>query len=107
MKTGIQLIEEERTRQISKEGWTADHDDEHNMGELARAASLYCHPYTGQFKTAPTGWPWDAEWWKPSEDPVRNLVKAGALIAAEIDRLQRIKELPPMPGFNGDERGFR
>lgn len=35
-------------------------------------------------------WPWDEEWWKPSEDPVRNLVKAGALIAAEIDRLQRV-----------------
>jgi hypothetical protein len=38
-------------------------------------------------------WPWDAEWWKPSPDSVRNLVKAGALIAAEIDRLQR-KETP-------------
>jgi hypothetical protein len=34
-------------------------------------------------------WPWDPSWWKPSPDPIRNLVKAGALIAAEIDRLQR------------------
>ena len=31
-------------------------------------------------------WPWPPEFWKPSDDPVRNLVKAGALIAAEIDR---------------------
>jgi hypothetical protein len=38
--------------------------------------------------TGPQGWPWVAEDWKPSTDPVRNLVKAGALIAAEIDRLQ-------------------
>jgi len=36
-------------------------------------------------------WPWEREAWKPSEDPIRNLVKAGALIAAEIDRLQRLK----------------
>jgi hypothetical protein len=35
-------------------------------------------------------WPWDNKYWKPSEDKVRNLVKAGALIAAEIDRLQRL-----------------
>jgi hypothetical protein len=34
-------------------------------------------------------WPWDERWWKPSNDPIRDLVKAGALIAAEIDRLQR------------------
>jgi len=34
------------------------------------------------------GWPWDMEWWKPEYDPIKNLVKAGALIAAEIDRLQ-------------------
>lgn len=33
-------------------------------------------------------WPWDEEWWKPSLDPIRNLEKAGALIAAEIDRLE-------------------
>lgn len=32
-------------------------------------------------------WPFDAPSWKPSEDPIKNLVRAGALIAAEIDRL--------------------
>jgi len=34
-------------------------------------------------------WPFSSEWWKPAQDPIRNLVKAGALIAAEIDHLQR------------------
>jgi len=38
-----------------------------------------------------TSWPWDEEWWKPDNDAVRNLAKAGALIAAEIDRLQRLQ----------------
>lgn len=37
----------------------------------------------------PDGWPWAPEWWKPSNDPVANLVRAGALIAAELDRLAR------------------
>ena len=45
-----------------------------------------------QLLDTPECWPWDHEWWKPSDDPVRNLVKAGALIAAEIDRLQRLRE---------------
>ena len=39
-------------------------------------------------------WPWAKKWWKPSDDPVRNLVKAGALIAAEIDRLESLKAKP-------------
>jgi hypothetical protein len=46
------------------------------------------------FKWVPNDWPkeWNVDWWKPSDDPIRNLVKAGALIAAEIDRLQRKAE---------------
>ena len=40
-------------------------------------------------------WPWHRCWWKPSDDPIRNLVKAGALLAAEIDRLQAIRDEPP------------
>lgn len=36
----------------------------------------------------PRCWPWHIDWWKPS-DPRRNLVKAGALILAEIERLDR------------------
>lgn len=101
MKTGIELISEERKRQVEQEGWTPEHDDGHTDGELieaARAYALYAEalsfPHTDTFKDlmqgrTPHDWPWSSEWWKPSQDKVRNLVKAGALIAAEIDRLQR------------------
>jgi len=93
MKSGIELIAAERERQISEEGWSASHDDTHRNRQLAQAALAYCefeafpHPtYSGD---APATWPWEIRWWKPDENPIRNLVKAGALIAAEIDRLQR------------------
>lgn len=93
--TGAELIAAERVRQINEEDWTADHDDqEHQFGELARAAASYAlqHLQGAQVKTiVEEVWPWQKEWWKPCEDPVRNLVKAGALIAAEIDRLNREK----------------
>jgi hypothetical protein len=41
MKNGIELIADERTRQISEEGWTPEHDDGHDEGELSAAASVY------------------------------------------------------------------
>jgi hypothetical protein len=94
--TGAEMIAAERQRQIESEGWTPEHDDEHDKGEMAVAASWYTritwfkmigHPVP--YGDTPPNWPWDASWWKPSDDPIRNLVKAGALIAAEIDRLQR------------------
>lgn len=92
MKTGIQLIAEERQRQIDVEGWTAEHDREHVCGELTDAA--VCYAIRGYWRTRydsflKTVWPWDIEWWKPSQDNrIKELAKAGALIAAEIDRLQ-------------------
>jgi hypothetical protein len=98
MKTGVQLIAEERARQISEEGWTPEHDDRHRRRQLAIAAESYlathtnpdvCAPRRPQLARACFNWPWSTKWWKPSADPVRNLTKAGALIAAEIDRLQR------------------
>ncbi len=100
MKTGIEIISEERERQISSEGWTADHDDKHKNAELIKAAIVYSDyvgteiinekfSKTNKDYIIPDLWPWDIKWWKPSKDPVRNLAKAGALIAAEIDRLQR------------------
>jgi len=94
--TGIELIEAERQRQISSEGWNEAHDDQHWNGELCAASACYAKDVACtlggliNYETAPDGWPWDAEWWKPTpEDPIRQLTKAGALIAAEIDRLQR------------------
>lgn len=100
MKTGAKLIAEERARQISVEGWTPEHDDKHRRRQLAVAAESYlathsspdvCVPRCPQLAAPCWNWPWAKKWWKPSPDPVRNLVKAGALIAAEIDRLQRKK----------------
>lgn len=93
--TGAQMILDERRRQIEEEGWASEHDDTHVNAEIAVAAECYVGTYVwnargGQEQQQPPFWPWDAEWWKPSPNPIRNLVKAGALIAAEIDRLQRL-----------------
>lgn len=95
---GIGLIQAERDRQKNVEGWTPEHDDEHDRGQLSEAGSCYADlaAYQSRFPEyavddrKPMGWPWSGAWWKPSDDPIRNLVKAGALIAAEIDRLQRM-----------------
>lgn len=104
MKTGIELIAEERQRQIEKEGWTKEHDAVQSRGELLDAARCYiiasdaCHysknndTFKGGYRPGegtPDTWPWEEKYWKPTGDPVRDLVKAGALIAAEIDRIQK------------------
>ena len=86
--TGAEQIAAERQRQIEQEGWTPEHDDEHGFGELLAAARNYMSAVAAD-QAPGMDWPWHGSWWKPSDDPVRNLVKAGALIAAEIDRQQR------------------
>lgn len=81
----------ERQRQIEAEGWTQAHDDEHGKGEMAGAAACYAVSsitHWAKDHVIRTLWPWSPEWWKPS-DPRRNLVKAGALVLAEIERLDR------------------
>lgn len=97
--TGAELIAAERLRQVTAEGWLPHHDDDHSAAELVEAATGYAQSAATQVRGGcgwdhePEGWPWMPEWWKPSDDPIRNLVKAGALIAAEIDRLSRLKAL--------------
>lgn len=78
----------ERRRQVAAEGWTPEHDDAHSNGEMARAAACYASPLTTPHDTLPYGWPWSSAWWKPSSYR-RNLVKAAALLLAEIERLDR------------------
>lgn len=89
----------ERQRQISAEGWTPEHDDEHDDGCLARAAASYAlmaasrasnHPGIVQMLTqmAAQAWPWEPAWFKPSTSS-RDLVKAGALVLAERERMDR------------------
>lgn len=87
-QSGASLIAAERERQMAEEGWTAEHDDQHDRGELAAAAQCYINT-AGDRRFISPHWPWDESWWKPSGDRVRDLTKAGALIAAEIDRIQR------------------
>jgi hypothetical protein len=92
--TGSELIAAERQRQVDEDGenWTEAHDDQHAEEELARAAACYAMPDTLREMDAddvPEAWPWEWDWWKPEGGRIRQLVKAGALIAAEIDRLQR------------------
>ncbi|HEJ3062549.1 TPA: hypothetical protein SL272_000882 [Pseudomonas aeruginosa] len=79
----------ERRRQVEAEGWTTEHDDEHDCGELASAAGCYAM-YTQAYPAGDPhqSWPWDASWWKP-KTARENLVRAGALILAEIERLDR------------------
>lgn len=97
----------ERLRQIEAEGWTPEHDDHHPGGVMASAAACYAAASRQVLRDgtdpeaicAPGMWPWDRHWWKPA--PVRRmLVKAGALILAEIERLDRAAIL----GTGGEAR---
>lgn len=93
---GVDAIRNERMRQMVSEGWSPEHDDSHVSGELAYAAAAYAFSAaesqargTTLVSLAPHAfWPW-ADGWKPG-DAIRDLTKAGALIAAEIDRLKRL-----------------
>ncbi|WP_133254465.1 hypothetical protein [Paraburkholderia unamae] len=83
----------ERARQVSEEGWTPMHDDQHEAGELAAAAGCYAlwgwggHAYSTA-GDEPNPWPWDRNRWKPST--LRShCVKAAALLIAEIERIDR------------------
>jgi len=77
--TGAELILEERKRQIEVEGFTIEHDmSDHEVGDLVTAASCYLNPL--RFLS----WPFDKKSWKP-KNIVRDLVRAGALIAAALD----------------------
>lgn len=101
----IELIAAERKRQIEVEGWTLDHDDRHDEGQLADAAATYAisdnqvefldeHWGDDQYLLL---WPFDLKWLKKKRNAaidqrIRDLVKAGALIVAEIERLNRIQQ---------------
>ncbi|EEW2210820.1 ead/Ea22-like family protein [Escherichia coli] len=78
----------ERQRQQSVKGWTPEHDNAYQNSELADAAACYAiHAHNQGFST-PAHWPWSPDWWKQSGARC-DLVKAGALILAEIERIDR------------------
>lgn len=85
-KAAIDVLAE-RQRQIDVEGWTPEHDDEHELDEIGYAASCYANP-DAVSPIFPDDWPWDDNYWKPKTYR-ENLVRAGALILAEIERLDR------------------
>ncbi|MFP3645198.1 hypothetical protein [Paraburkholderia sp. SIMBA_054] len=91
----------ERRRQVTGENFTARGDDQYDQGTLASAATCYgmyaadmLHPLSqgDGFRALegkpPINWPWRAEWWKP-KNPRDALVKAAAMIIAEIESLDR------------------
>jgi hypothetical protein len=109
MKTGIELITEERQRQIEVEGYSLQHDSQHDLSEFLYAAIAYAESAKvdalnmelsngigeNAIKIRKTEigqgtYPWGMSTWKPTTC-LRDLVKAGALIAAAIDRLQAQK----------------
>lgn len=84
-------IEAERYRQIYEEGYTFSHDDEHDRGEIAIAAA--CYSMTPRERHAILAyWPWGHGSWKPSEDRRKDLIKAAALLIAEIERIDRLNK---------------
>jgi hypothetical protein len=84
----------ERARQIQQEGWTAEHDDSHKTGEIALAAACYALHRSPVMCDVREYWPWDPSWWKP-KNTRRDLVRAAALLIAEIERLDRETDRPP------------
>lgn len=103
-------IARERERQMAVEGWTREHDDTHSRGEMAAAAASYAinhhahllpefanpnHINACEGPTLHTTmvhanavWPWSNKWWKPKNSR-RDLIRAAALLVAELERLDR------------------
>ncbi len=113
MQVAMKLVSE-RVRQIQEEGWTTEHDDLANDSQLARAAACYAiPPEDRESEVLPDAelWPWALKWWKPSiYDREKELIKSGALIMAEIQRIWRLKRkewlerFDDIPGFEGRYR---
>lgn len=86
----------ERRRQIEVKGWAPEHDDSHNHGELAHAAGVLALADVKLFlRGAIEYWPWDA----PSMEADiigtsyrTRLIKAAALLLAEIERVDRLEK---------------
>ena len=98
--TAVRDLLAERRRQVREEGHTLERDDQYTEGQLAQAASTYAFwadsrgarqdDHIDYLNSKPIAlWPWPKEYWKPTS-PRLMLIKAGALILAEIERLDRM-----------------
>lgn len=85
MRHAVNVVLTERLRQLEKEGWTPEHDQEHVSGELAKAAACYA---AGQ----PVVELWPAGWDFKETDKYRMLIKSGALVIAELERIDRVMD---------------
>lgn len=109
----LDMIGAERIRQITVEGFTPDHDDQHSDGALARAGACYAmnagkaasyedrhgirmQPADYANSPMPADWPWALSWWKPKTQ-TQDLIRAGALIVAELER--RLRQEPVATAF--------
>ena len=103
---GLELIREMRQEQIEKHGFNSEHDDQWKHAELVMAAIYYAMPdevdvsgdrYTVTLEPVSffvkTGWNWELFENRHAKSTIECLAIAGALIAAEIDRLQRSLEM--------------
>ena len=93
MSRGAIDVCNERLRQFTHEGFTPSMDDDYGDRSLARAAVCYADHSTASEEhrakgRVPSFWPWSKNWWKPT-DRRRDMVKAAALLIAEIDRIDR------------------
>ena len=90
IKKVIDEIHLERQRQLDVEGFTSESDDRYN-GDLAIAGAAYAFHagLNDGMASPPSWWPWSNKWWKPKSRR-QDLIRAAALIAAEIERLDRI-----------------
>lgn len=103
-KSGIELITDERKRQIEDLGFDYNNDSLYADEQLAKAGAVYALPSSDrgefdlivneEFDTLLTAlWPWDMQYFKPTpEDRIKELSKAGALIAAQIDWINNNKK---------------
>jgi hypothetical protein len=91
----------ERRAQVTREGYDHENDDAHVQGELGAYAAYYAMPPGArEWPAAETGYgeTWGEaiipEGWTPPKpgDRRRELVKAGALVLAEIERIDRTGE---------------
>ena len=90
----IEEVVAERRRQVEEEGFIPEYDDQYHSRQLAYAAACYAFRATDSnlsYSIIKEIWPFSMHWWKPTS-PRRNLIKAAALIVAEIERIDRNKE---------------
>lgn len=84
-------VYKERVRQVFDEGYSVYADDCHTHMELARGGAAYAvakHIDNLGRHPAQLGWPFPEFSFKPT-DHRRNLIKAMAMLCAEVERIDR------------------